>query len=60
MWNQLKIYTKKFSKYNTEFMLDSKLKNIINLNYNNKILLPFQLINHKNYLHMNWNTINQT
>ena len=47
MWNKLKIYTKKISKYNTAFMLDSKLKNIINLNYNNKILLPFQLINHK-------------
>ena len=47
MWNKLKIYTKKISKYNTEFMLDSKLRNIINLNYNNKILLPFQLINYK-------------
>ena len=47
MWNKLKIFTKKISKYNTEFMLDSKLKNIINLNYNNKILLPFQLINYK-------------
>lgn len=47
MWNKLKIFTKKISKYNTEFMLDSNLKKIINLNYNNKILLPFQLINYK-------------
>ena len=47
MWNKLKIFTKKISKYNTEFMLDSKLKNIINLNYNNKILLPFELISYK-------------
>ena len=26
MWNKLKIFTKKISKYNTEFMLDSNLK----------------------------------
>ena len=48
MWNKLKIFTKKISKYNTDFMLDSKLKYIINLNYNNKTLLPFELINYKN------------
>ena len=41
-------------------MLDSQLKNIINLNCNNKILLPFQLINHKKLFTYELNTINQT